>query len=123
MFNNIIYFIVVLLIFNVSYSDASPDDSLLYSATGLLFCWGAFAAYCRRCFLDLDRRIASGRTAEGALAERYERLNLRLSVLAILLFATDVYFFSFKQWLLAIPGISALSVVQGFIAIVLFLFI
>jgi Zn-dependent protease with chaperone function len=122
LFNNIIYFIVVLLIFNVSYSDASPDDSLLYCTAGLLFGWVVFAAYCRRCFLKIDRRIASGRRTQGALAEQYERLNLRLSVLAILLFATDIYFFSFKQWLLAVPGLSALSVVQGFLAVALFIF-
>jgi len=122
LFNNIIYFIVVLLIFNVSYSDPSPDDSLLYCLTGLVVSWAFFAAYCRNRFLDINRRIASGRNAEGALGERYERLNLRLSILAILLFATAIYFFSFKQWLLAVPGLAALSVIQGLIAIVLFLF-
>jgi len=122
LFNNIIYFIVVLLIFNVSYSDASPDDSFLYSIAGLVICWVVFAVYCRRRFLDLNRRIASGRHAEGALAERYERLNLRLSILAILLFAVAIYFFSFKQWLLVVPGLTAFSVVQGLFAIALFLF-
>ncbi len=121
MFNNIIYFIVVLLIFNVSYSDPAPDDSLLYSLTGLMVSWAFFAVYCRRCFLDLIRRIASGLNAEGVLGERYERLNLRFSILAILLFATAIYFFSFKQWLLAVPGLAALSVVQGLFAIGLFL--
>jgi len=122
LFNNIIYFIVVLLIFTVSYSDISPDESLLYSITGLVICWGAFAAYCRWSFFYFNRRIASGRYPDGALAERYERLNLRLSILAILLFATAIYFFSLKQWLLAVPGIAAFSVVQGLFAIALFLF-
>ena len=122
MFNNIIYFIVVLLIFNVSYSEPSPDDSLLYSIAGLLFCWVAFAGYCRRRFHYLYRLLASGGPAEGVLAERYERLNLRLSILAILLFAVAVYFFSLKQWLLAVPGLAAFSVLQGLFAILLFLF-
>ena len=122
MFNNIIYFIVVLLIFNVSYSNVSPDDSLLYSIAGLVICWVAFAAYCRRSFFYFNRRVASGRYPEGALAERYERLNLRLSILAILLFAAAIYFFSLKQWLLAVPGLAAFSVVQGLFAIALFLF-
>jgi Zn-dependent protease with chaperone function len=122
LFNNIIYFIVVLLIFNVSYSDASPDDSILYCLGGLGVSWAFFAAYCRRRFQDLNRRIASGRHAEGVLGEQYERLNLRLSILAILLFAIAIYFFSFKQWLLAVPGIKDLSVIQGLFAIALFLF-
>ncbi|OQY48119.1 MAG: hypothetical protein B6240_05015, partial [Desulfobacteraceae bacterium 4572_87] len=121
MFNNIIYFIVVLLIFNVSYSETSPDDSLLYSISGLLICWVGFAAYCRRRFDYFSRRIASGRYPEGALAEQYERLNVRLSILAILLFAVAVYFFSLKQWLMVIPGVAAFSVVQGLFAIALFL--
>ncbi len=122
MFNNIIYFIVVLLIFNVSYSDTSPDDSLLFSATGLLFCWVAFAGYCRRCFYRFHRLLASGEPAGSILAERYERLTLRLSILAIVLFAVAIYFFSLKQWLLTIPGLGAFSVLQGLFAIVLFLF-
>lgn len=121
MFNNIIYFIVVLLIFNVSYADTSPDDSLLYATTGLVVCWAVFAAYCRRRFSDLNRLMVSGRYAQGALSERYERLNLRFSILAILFFAVAVYFFSLKQWLLAIPGLAALSVVQGLFAVLLFL--
>ena len=122
MFNNIIYFIVVLLIFNVSYSDSVPDDSLLFSIAGLLLCWVTFAVYCRRTFSYLYRLLVSGRQIEGLLAERYERLNLRFSVLAILLFAVAIYFFSFKQWLLTIPGLAAFSVVQGLFAIALFLF-
>jgi Zn-dependent protease with chaperone function len=122
LFNNIIYFIVVLLIFNVSYSEASPDDSLLYSIAGILICWVAFAVYSRRRFFYFNRNVASGKYAEGVLAERYERLNLRLSILAILLFAVAIYFFSFKQWLMAVPGLAVFSVVQGFFAIALFLF-
>ena len=122
MFNNIIYFIVVLLIFNVSYSDPLSDDSLLFSIAGFLLCWVLFAVYCRRTFLYLSRMYASSRQSEGAPAERYERLNLRLSVLAILLFAVDVYFFSLKEWLLAVPGFKAFSVAPGLFAIGLFLF-
>ncbi len=122
MFNNIIYFIVVLLIFNVSYAETSPDDSLLYAIAGMAVCWLLFAVYCRRCFRDLERRRAAGRYPEGALAERYERLNLRLSILAILLFTIDIYFFSFKQWLLMIPGLARFSVIQGLVAVSLFLF-
>jgi Zn-dependent protease with chaperone function len=122
LFNNIIYFIVVLLIFNVSYSDTSPDDSLLYSTAGLLLCWVVFAVYCRRRFHSLHRLLASGGPTGGALSERYERLTLKLSILAILLFAVAVYFFSLKQWLLVVPGLSAFSVLQGLFAITLFLF-
>lgn len=122
MFNNIIYFIVVLLIFNVSYSEPSPDDSLLYSTAGLLLCWMGFAGYCRRRFRFFYRLLGSNGPSQGAMAERYERLNLRLSVLAILLFAVAIYFFNLKQWLLAVPGFAAFSVLQGLFAIFLFLF-
>ncbi len=122
MFNNIIYFIVVLLIFNVSYSDPLFDDSLLFSMAGLLFCWVVFALYCRRTFFFLHRLLTSGQKIDGPLAGRYERLTLRLSILAILLFAVAIYFFSLKQWLLAVPGLEIFSVLQGFFAIALFLF-
>ena len=122
MFNNIIYFIVVLLVFNVSYAEPVSDESLLWILSGLLLTWLLFVLYCRRTFLNLERLLVSPHREEGLLSERYQRLNVRLSILAIMLFVVAVYFFSLKQWLMTVPGFETFSVLQGLFAISLFLF-
>jgi Zn-dependent protease with chaperone function len=122
MFNNIIYFIVVLLIFNVSYADSLPEDSILGTLASLVLSWLVFAIYSASRFRDLLQRVREADRLDGAMTERYQRLNVRLSVLAILLFALAVYFFNLKPWLSLIPGFRAFSVLQGVLALTLFLF-
>ena len=41
MFNNIIYFIIVLLIFNIAYPDSSTENSLNYTLLIIYFIFGA----------------------------------------------------------------------------------
>ncbi|MCF8119850.1 MAG: M48 family metalloprotease [Deltaproteobacteria bacterium] len=123
MFNNIIYFVVVLLIFNISYAETPPDDSLFYSLLMLFLSWAAFAAYCRHAFRSLLQKAHGGRLRDpGQLSGQYQRLNVRLSVLAIFLFALAAYLFHLKYWLNLIPGFQLFSVLQGGTAIALFLF-
>ncbi len=43
MFNNIIYFIVVLFILNIQYPESIPENSLLFSLTMLFLTWLIFA--------------------------------------------------------------------------------
>jgi len=122
MFNNIIYFIVVLLIFNVSFPGSPPEDFLLGALAPLILSWLIFAIYSERMFRRLLQQIREGREADGAMTDRYQRLNARLSVLAIFLFALAVYFFNLKQWLSLIPGFRIFSVLQGVLALAVFLF-
>ncbi|MBW1782375.1 MAG: M48 family metalloprotease [Deltaproteobacteria bacterium] len=122
MFNNIIYFIVVLLIFNVSYSDAPPEDFFVSTLMPLCLSWLIFAMYSARVFGRLLRRIREGDRVDAALTDTYQRLNVRLSVLAIFLFALAVYLFNLKQWLLLIPGLARFSVLQGVLGLAFFLF-
>jgi Zn-dependent protease with chaperone function len=122
MFNNIIYFIVVLLIFNVSLPDSPPEDFLLGALAPLVLTWLIFAIYSGRAFNRLLWQIREANQADGVMAERYQRLNVRLSVLAIFLFALAVHVFDLKQWLSLIPGFSAFSVLQGVLGLAVFLF-
>lgn len=125
MFNNIIYFIVVLLIFNINYPDTAPEDSLFFSLLMLFLTWLLFAVYCSRAFRDLKRRLDNRDSFghnDGRLTAQYQRLMVRLSVLAIFLFALAVYFFNLKYWLQMIPGLDRFSVLQGIFALSLFLF-
>jgi len=122
MFNNIIYFIVVLLIFNISYADSPPEDLILGTLAPLVLTWLILAIYSRRVFAGLLQRVREADRVDGAMTDRYQRLNVRLSVLAIFLFALAVYFFNLKQWLSLIPGFRSFSVLQGVLALTLFLF-
>jgi Zn-dependent protease with chaperone function len=120
MFNNIIYFIVVLLIFSISYSENSLKDPLSYTIGMIGLTWLVFAGYCRWGF----QRLLKGEREEGGagLSGEYQGLVLRLSIMAVFLFALDVYLFHLKYWLQMIPGLRYLSVLQGILALCLFIF-
>jgi len=120
MFNNIIYFIVVLLIFNINYPDNAPENSLPFSLMMLFLTWLLFAGYCRFGFGGLEKLLQKETDDEGLLTGQYHRLVGRLSVLAIFLFSLAVYLFNLKYWLQSIPGLARLSVLQGIIALALF---
>jgi len=119
MFNNIIYFIIVLLIFNINYPDNTQNSSFGYSLGMFFLCWILFAGYCR---LGFRRLLVSFRgVSNSRLTNEYHSLVLRLSILAIFLFCLDVYILHLKYWLQIIPGMKLLSVLQGILAIGLFI--
>jgi Zn-dependent protease with chaperone function len=120
MFNNVIYFIIVLLIFNIGYPDNGRGYSLSYSLAMIFMCWAVFFFYCKRGFSRLVYHYRSG--IGDSLTNRYHGLVLRLSVLAIFLFSLDIYIFQLKYWLQTIPGVRQFSVLEGVLAISIFLF-
>ena len=125
MFNNIIYFIIVLLIFSIKYPDNAPERSLFFSLTMLFLTWLAFGAYCQLGFRDLEKKLKSRYQYSGkyiAPAGRYHAMIARLSVLAVFLFALAVYLFNIKYWFESIPWIKGFSVFHGLLAMMLFLF-
>lgn len=120
MFNNIIYFIIVLLIFNISYVQKAGEGSPVFDLALFILFWMVFAGYCRLGFQRLLYRHE--RDPETYLTNTYHRLVLRLSILAILLFSLNVYMLHLKYWLQMIPGMSYFSALQGIVAMALFLF-
>jgi Zn-dependent protease with chaperone function len=122
MFNNVIYFIIVILLYNISFPGSRPETSLPLSLA--LFClfWLAFALYCNLAFQRLLARSSREEEGKFGLAGRYQGLVLRLSVLAILLFAGDVWLLHLKYWLHAIPVIGGVSTIQGILALMVFMF-
>jgi Zn-dependent protease with chaperone function len=121
MFNNIIYFIIVLLIFYIAYPSKTPEDSLYYTLAMLFLTWLAFAGYCRWIFQRLLDRFKEDEDEHGRLTGEYQGLVLRLSILAIFLFALDVNIFYLRYWLQIIPGLKYFSVLQGALALAVFL--
>ena len=122
MFNNIIYFIIVLLIFNISFPENTTENSLSYTLGMLLGCWLVFALYCRLGFKRLMVRFTGAKKGKDNFAGEYQGLILRLSMLSIFLFALDVYILNLKYWLQIIPGLKQFSVLQGILALMLFIF-
>jgi len=119
MFNHIIYFIVVLLVFSVSFSGKSPGNSFPLTVGMILLSWVGFALYCRRVFerIRLNHR---GGAENGRLTARYHRAQGTLSILAIFLFSLFTFFFNLKYWILRIPGFKPFSVLQGLLAIAVY---
>ncbi len=119
MFNNIVYFIIVLLIFHIDidYPSDPPETSLFYSLGMVFLGWLAFVAYCRWGVQNLLRRFRKDDKNDGHLTREYQRLVFRTSVLAIVLFAVDVHVFSLKAWLRTIPGLEYFSALEGLLGI------
>ena len=122
MFNNIIYFILVLLIFNINYPGNAHNGSPILSLSMLFLAWLVFAGYCRFGFWGLQKRLSRRTGDDGRLIGEYQRLVSKFSVLAIILFALGVYLFELKYWLQMIPGFGLFSVLQGISALFLFFF-
>jgi Zn-dependent protease with chaperone function len=120
MFNNIVYFILVLLIFHVSYGEDPADIPFHLTLGTFILTWGIFAFYCKIGFRGLLVRMARGE-GEAAATARYHGLVARLSILAVALFALDAYFLNLKYWIKLLPGSGHLSVFQGLGAIGVFL--
>jgi Zn-dependent protease with chaperone function len=121
MFNNVIYFIIVILIWSISQERGTPHESLLYTGSLLVVTGVIFAAYCRWGFQRLLRSLGESEIENASPAERYYALTFRFSVLAIVLFALDVHLFHLKTWIQLIPGIRPFSALQGILAISVFI--
>jgi len=119
MFNNIIYLIVVLLLFNVSFPGADVEESAVQALLMHLSAWLAFALYCKKVFSDFSRRPAPG-GRESESAARYQGALTRLSILSVFLFAVNVYIFHLRYWLELVPGGKDLTVLPGALAIGVF---
>lgn len=120
MFNNVLYFIVVLLLFNIS-SPGSRPEAPAYSLAMLFLTWLVLAFYGRWGFRRLLARWQRGGAPEGVLTGEYHALTLRLSIFSILLFALDIHLFHLRYWLRAIPGLKTFSVLEGAFALALFM--
>ena len=120
MFNNIVYFIVVLLIFSINHPDEVPKDTFPFFLTMLSLTWLIFAAYCYWGFRDIQKRFKTRVAGHGRLSAGYHQLITRLSILAVFLFSLDVYLLNLRYWIRNIPGTALFTVLQGIFALLLF---
>ena len=119
MFNNIIYFIIVLLLFNISYVNDGQAESFLYSLSMFFICWTMLAVYCQIGFARLIRIYENNPGSNKATS--YNSLVMRLSIIAILIFSINVFVLNLKFWIENIPIIGEIYLIQGLLGIILFL--
>ena len=122
MFNNIIYIIIVLVIFNFNYPGEGLLKSPLTSLLVLALLWLFFSIYCRYRFARLLKSSQSNAVSltQGHISSAYQSLITRLSMLSIVIFAICVYVLNLKYWLLQIPGFSLLSILPSAVALAVY---
>lgn len=118
MFNNIIYFIIVLLVFNLGQGNRENTTSLLFNLSMMLVLWFILVLHCRAGFRGLIRQYQNGSSSGYTVI--YNRLVLRLSVISIFIFCLDVFVFNLNYWIESIPVLGSANVLQGVLAIILF---
>lgn len=119
MFGNFLYFIVVLLI----YSTYQPPESTPVPAGEAILLAGAlaavFAAWVRRNF---DRLAQTADSLGPALADiRFGTLTTRFSILAVAIFAIDVYVLDLPASLTAWPAVRAVPTAGALAFLLLFI--
>jgi Zn-dependent protease with chaperone function len=120
MYNQLIYFIVVLLLFSVQRQTGKPpatswSDALYIAA---LFCF--FIFYCRRTFERIVKAADQG-VPLSALTRAHYRSTAILSVTAIGFLAVYVYCFNLGAYLRVIPGYDKFMTISGIAGLVIFL--
>ncbi|MBW2091411.1 MAG: M48 family metalloprotease, partial [Deltaproteobacteria bacterium] len=120
MFNNLVYFILVLLI----YSAYQPSDEFILPrwsnlALGLAFLL-AYYVLVRTAFARLRRQTDAFVQAKGNVSVAFHRLQMRFSILAIVFFAINVYFLGFKDLITMIPVVGRSVALTGLAGVILF---
>ncbi|MDA8306488.1 MAG: M48 family metalloprotease [Deltaproteobacteria bacterium] len=120
MYNQLIYFIVVLLLFSTLPSTGKPPvpswPDALYSV--VLFCF--FVFNCRRTFARLQRS-ADESVSHSVLTRAYFRAETLLSITAIGFIAVYLYGLNLGAYLSVIPGYTKFTTVSGFIGLAIYM--
>jgi Zn-dependent protease with chaperone function len=122
MFSNIIYLIIVIVLFQLNVPAEDLITSPVTFVLSFLLLWLGFALFCRYAFSRIVGSYARSNTpvSQGQLSTAFQRITARLSILSIVFFTISLYLLNLKYWLLKIPGFGALSILPGLAAIVVF---
>ena len=118
MYANLIYFLLVLLVFTSYEPDPAGRElwwvGLTQSLCTLVFFW----MMARTWFGRLRRRAE--KSGSGAVGLGFHRLQTRMSIIALILFTLDVYFFGLKDFFLALPLVESSSALTGLAGVAAF---
>jgi len=120
MFGNFIYFILVLLI----YLTYQPSDSTFFSAFQsftLFFCLiFLFSYFTRFQFQRIERRIANGQYLR--IDHQFNTAVLHQSIMAILLFAVNIYGLNLPSFLVILPIFKTIPTLLALLFLAFFVF-
>ena len=119
MYGNFIYFILVLLIY-LTYQP--PEDPTFGGIEGLLLFGGlllAFAGLTRIMFRRIARQ--AGQADFARLDQRFHATQLRCSILAVAIFALNIYALNLPSYVNHLPLFSRWPTLQAFIFLMLFM--
>ena len=120
MFGNFIYFILVLLIYLTYQPSEETNFTAFESFTlfcGLVF---AFSFFARFQFQRIEKRLARGQYLQ--IENQFNTTLLRLSVLAILLFAVNIYGLNLSSFLAGIAPFRTIPTLLALLFLLLFIF-
>jgi len=122
MFSNIIYIIIVLVLFQFNYPVEGLFRSPIISIFIIFLLWLNFAIYSRYHFLRILAFYRGNSTsfAQSKVSSAYHSVITKLSILSIVIFALYVYLLNLKYWLLKIPGFTTFSILPSAVAILIF---
>ena len=118
MYQNLVYYLVVLLIY-VTYEPLPQAGFSLWGeivpGLVLILCYWAWA---RMSFKRLYARTQTG--SSGSISIRFQKLQHRLSLLALAFYGLDVYGLSFKELFHTLPLAARSSAVSGIMGLAFF---
>jgi len=120
MFGNFIYFILVLLIYLTYQPSEETNFTAFESFTlfcGLVF---AFSFFARFQFQRIEKRLVQGQYLQ--IENQFNTTLLRLSVLAILLFAVNIYGLNLSSFLTGIAPFNTIPTLLALLFLLLFIF-
>ena len=118
MFANFIYFIIVLLIYATYLPPEEPNFSPLETSLLFLGLIIVFAYFTRMLFHSLEKRIPKDNILR--VDHKINAIITRQSVMAIVLFAIDIYGLSLTSFLKNIPLFTVIPTLQALVFISLF---
>jgi Zn-dependent protease with chaperone function len=120
MFGNFLYFIIVLLIYLTYQPSEETNFSGFETITlfiGLIVFFFYFTAFL---FRRLEKRIVNGDFAQ--LDSLFHSILMRQSIMAILIFAIDIYGLNLSSFLIGIPLFNTIPTLEALLFLGLFIF-
>jgi Zn-dependent protease with chaperone function len=120
MFGNFLYFIIVLLIYLTYQPSEETNFSGIESFTLFIGFIGLFFYFTAFLFRRLERRIAISDFSR--LDHQFHSILMRQSIMAILVFAIDIYGLNLSSFLVDFPNFNAFPTLEALLFLSLFVF-
>ena len=120
MYNQLIYFIVVLLLFGTQPQTGKPPAVSWQDALYIVALFVFFIFYCRMTFERL-RRAAERGVRPAALTRAHSRAQALLSVVALGFLVVYLYAFNLCAYLRVIPGFDKFMTISGIAGLLIYL--